>query len=410
MENLRTSSIVQTNVLKTSNSENPTITSVKQTVNNALKSTDDFITKKVSQEGNNPFGSRNDVNPNKTPNGTLEKQFVNSIKKLDINNDGFVSRRELVDASNSNKLDDKDSALVGALLESQSKLENLSDDEMGLETKGITKKDIIALDELADTSDLKSNTEGLYSNSLYKIMSAKNTVQDKSGNFKLPTKASDIDFQQIHQGSLGDCYFLAVLTSFAQKNPQKIVDMIKDNKNGTFTVKFPDKSVTIKAPNKTELGMYSSESNSAWVPIIEKGYAEYRQDKTLIKKTNEYDNIGKGSTIIGRGMYELTGNLFNTDIIKVHSLSDTKNKLVSAQNNNKMIVASINKGLIAKNKYDLPDGHVYTVLGIDPKTDMVKIRNPWGSGEGNVKGGANGIFELPLSEFKNTFSEVAYER
>ena len=75
-----------------------------------------------------------------------------------------------------------------------------------------------------------------------------------------------------------------------------------------------------------------------------------------------------------------------------------------------MIVASINKGLIAKNKYDLPDGHVYTVLGIDPKTDMVKIRNPWGSGEGNVKGGVNGIFELPLSEFKNTFSSVAYER
>ncbi|MFN8671128.1 MAG: C2 family cysteine protease [Candidatus Sericytochromatia bacterium] len=398
------------------NNNNPSPSPVKNTINtvkeytsNALKSGDDFLTKKVKNEGNNPFGNRSDVNEKNAPKGELEKQFIATMKRIDINNDGFINKRELSTFENCNKVDNKEAAMIGALLDSYGKLENLSDDEMGLEIKGITKKDIIALDELPESSDLKSNTEGLYYNNLYKISSAESTLK-KDGEFKLPAKATDVNYKDIHQGSLGDCYFLASLASFAQKNPQKIVDMIKDNKDGSFDVKFPDRTVRISAPNKTELGMYSSEGKSAWVPIIEKGYAEYRKQVAPIKKTNEYDHIGKGSMIIGRGIYELTGHLFDTDILKVHTTDDLRKKLTKATDNDKMMVAALNKGIISKNKYDLPDGHAYTVLGYDSKTDMVKIRNPWGSGTGNVKGGQEGIFELPLSEFQKTFSEVAYER
>lgn len=389
-----------------------TLQKISGSVSTAYKSADVFVTNKVqkiNEEGYNPFGSKSDIDENKKVNGLAEKQAIKSFNKLDINNDGFLTRRELIDSSNSKNIDIKDASVIGSLLESQNKIQNLSNDERGPELKGITKKDIVAIDNLV-SSDLKVQVEGNYYLGLDKIGEVEKTIKDKNGDFILPKNASDVNFKDITQGSLGDCYFLATLTAYAQKNPQKIVDMIHDNKNGTYTVDFKGKSVTITAPNKTELGLYSSEGKGAWVPIIEKAYAQYREDNSILKKENNYDVIGKGSIIIGRGMYELSGSTFDTDILKAHSQDTLRKKLSSAQDKNKMMVAAINKGILGKNKLDLPDGHVYTVLGYDEKTDKVKIRNPWGNDTGNVKGGKEGIFELSVADFQKTFSQVAFEK
>lgn len=37
------------------------------------------------------------------------------------------------------------------------------------------------------------------------------------------------------------------------------------------------------------------------------------------------------------------------------------------------MTASINKHVIAESKFNLPDGHVYTILGFDSNTDKVKV-------------------------------------
>ena len=42
----------------------------------------------------------------------------------------------------------------------------------------------------------------------------------------------------VAQGNLGDCYFLATLASLAQNQPDKIKGMIRDNGDGTFSVRF----------------------------------------------------------------------------------------------------------------------------------------------------------------------------
>lgn len=386
---------------------------ITSSVSTAFKSADSYVNKqvqKINENGNNPFGSKSDIDANKKLTGFVEKQAMSAFIKLDINNDGFLTKKELVASANVKNIDNKEASLIGALLDSQSKIEHLSDDELGPEIRGITQKDIVALDTLPDSSDLKSQVEGNYYSSLSKLNEVERNLFDKNGSLKLPKKASDVNFQDINQGSLGDCYFLATLAAYAQKNPQKIVNMIHDNKNGTYTVDFKGKSVTIEAPNKTELGLYSSEGKGAWAPIIEKAYAQYREDNSIIKKANNYDFIGKGSVIIGRGMYELSGNTFDTDVLKAHPQDLLRKKLSKAQSENKMMVASITKGIINKNKFELPDGHVYTVLGYDEKTDKVKIRNPWGSGTGNVPNGKDGIFELSVNDFQKTFGEVAFER
>src|SRR5262249_12393092 len=42
----------------------------------------------------------------------------------------------------------------------------------------------------------------------------------------------------VRQGELSDCYFLAALGELAQDRPQAIKDMFTDNGDGTFTVRF----------------------------------------------------------------------------------------------------------------------------------------------------------------------------
>lgn len=47
----------------------------------------------------------------------------------------------------------------------------------------------------------------------------------------------------ISQGNLGDCYLLAGLSSLAQRDPQKIRDCMRDNGDGTVTVRFYQKNM-----------------------------------------------------------------------------------------------------------------------------------------------------------------------
>ena len=171
-----------------------------------------------------------------------------------MNNDGFLSRRELVEKLDDKNVKGQDAAFVGSLIQEQSKIQRLSNDEKYLEIKGITQNDIAALDN--SDSKLKDEVTSTYSYSVGKIYSSKSNF-DTKGNLKIPTKASDVNFKDLAQGSAGDCYFLAALASLAQRNPQKIVDMIHDNKNGTYDVKFSDRTVTINAPTDTELGLYA---------------------------------------------------------------------------------------------------------------------------------------------------------
>lgn len=369
--------------------------------------------KKINDSGNNPFGSTKVKDDEKSLKEGIAKKLYTSFETIDADKNGFLSNREIINKMKDNSIKGDKAALVAALVEANKKIRNLSDDEFGIENDGVTKNDLIALDKLSDSDTIKDSVSNTYYNSLYKASSGKSFF-DKDGKFIIPKKASDIDFKSVQQGGAGDCYFLAALVSQAQHNPQKIIDMIKDNGDGTFNIKFSDKTVKINAPTDTELGLYAD--GAGWVALIEKGYAVYRNEKTLLKRENPFDVSGAGSFIIGRGIKELTGNSFETNALLVTTKSSTRSKLENATKEGKLMTASINKQIIGKSEFNLPDAHVYTILGFDSKTDKVKIRNPWGHTEaqdskGNTRDGRDdGVFELSIDEFYNAFSMVAYEK
>lgn len=393
-----------------SNLESTTIKS------SSLSSSDNFVSKKIndiSSNGMNPFGNKTEQNiENNQPNGIIAKTYLNVSTKIDQNRDGFLSKKELVNAMNNKEIKGKDSALVGALLEKQSNIQRMSDDETGIENKGITKKDILSLDK--SEGSLKENINETFYYSLSKTTYSSN-IYDKDGSLKLPQKVSDINIKDLQQGAAGDCYFLAALAGLAQRRPEHVLNMIQDNKDGTYNIKFGNTSVKIDAPTQSELGMYAE--GKAWVPIIEKAYAHYRQDTDMITKVNPWDHSGKGSRLTGRAIKDITGNSFDTDPLSVINQKSTKTKLENAFKNNKLVVASISKEIIpgTKNKFELPDAHVYTVMDYDSKSDKVKIRNPWGNGEAQkngspIDGNDDGIFELSLKDFSDAFSMIAYEK
>jgi hypothetical protein len=97
----------------------------------------------------------------------------------------------------------------------------------------------------------------------------------------------------VRQTTLPDCYFESSMAEMAVKNPQRIVDMIRDNHDGTYTVKFPlsdptfaskvefkDRptlDVTVEAPTALELSIYNrpftNEQNYGyWASVMEKAH------------------------------------------------------------------------------------------------------------------------------------------
>jgi len=238
-----------------------------------------------------------------------------------------------------------------------------------------------------------------------------------------PGGVKGISKHDVDQGGLGSCYLLAAAAGLAHHRPEEIIKMITDHGNGTYSVKFPgvSKAVTIDKPTAAELNKYASRGSngSTWVAVIEKAYAKHTNNSRWFSKDNKYDAVGGG--FLSTGIHPLTGNSTNTDTLALTRKSTTRSRLQNALKNKRVVTASVNSVSAAiwgkdktKDKYNLPSGHVYTVLSYDRASDTLRVRNPWGPGSDakNLKHSDNkndGAFTMTLDEFYEHFSFIGYE-
>lgn len=122
-----------------------------------------------------------------------------------------------------------------------------------------------------------------------KIINSKGEIVDKKGqvvnkqevedNKKIPLFAHEPSENDVIQGRLGDCYLVASLSGIVSAEPQIIKNAIKDNGDGTCTVKLyrpgitESKPVYIKVP-KLQPKNHAAK-NALWVNMFELAYTEY---------------------------------------------------------------------------------------------------------------------------------------
>ena len=97
--------------------------------------------------------------------------------------------------------------------------------------------------------------------------------------------ASGPQYSDVHQGYVGDCYFVATLGEIALRNPGAIRNMFIVNGDGTYTVRFFNNGkadfVTVDSQLPSYYGSFvfanmgqniKSTSNVLWVALAEKAY------------------------------------------------------------------------------------------------------------------------------------------
>lgn len=253
------------------------------------------------------------------------------------------------------------------------------------------------------------------------------------------------------QGALGDCYFIAALSSVAWARTYEIaqrsratglaqtqfVDMVTfydDNSNPIMTE--VSELLPLNPPVNNFIYARSSESGEIWPAIYEKAYAKWRTkdagDKPNYAPIAGGDPVRAAAELTGKKrFYQWTPNLSADEIWQ-----KVRQNSISCKTFNPMVAwtypsSDASPDKVNYNNANLVANHAYSILGWEYANNKkyVVLRNPWGSYEGSlgVMGGTwvaydtpyyggpgwwrpiqmatpDGIFALEVEVFKKYFS------
>uniref|UniRef100_Q07SP7 Peptidase C2, calpain n=1 Tax=Rhodopseudomonas palustris (strain BisA53) TaxID=316055 RepID=Q07SP7_RHOP5 len=207
----------------------------------------------------------------------------------------------------------------------------------------------------------------------------------------------------VNQGYLGNCYFLAPLAEVADQNPDLISSMFTSNGNGTYGVRLFVNGVAQYVTVNSSLangGSLFNHDNELWASLAEKAYAQVGGFNST---SNSWTKIGNGGSV-ERALAAITGASTITDYFasggswgKVtynSSLSMTGysagqstaavlSSIVAALDaGNDVVLASYTNATNSAGKQTLVKNHAMSIYGYNSSTGMLQVRNPWGNASG----------------------------
>jgi hypothetical protein len=200
-------------------------------------------------------------------------------------------------------------------------------------------------------------------------------AKDEKGN-NLPPNLEDIS-----QGGLADCYLIGALAAIVNSNPQKIVDMIKDNGNGTYTVTFKGigtfTSATQTVSADFEVGKHANvtKRQAFWPLIIEKAYAQQKGGTSVISQGGNPGTATEELTNVAPSRFDPRDK--TADFIFAKLAQAKEKKWPATMLSPKKDTATPEKKKIA-DESGIYFWHTYTVIDVDSKTMRIKLFNPWG--------------------------------
>jgi hypothetical protein len=207
--------------------------------------------------------------------------------------------------------------------------------------------------------------------------------------------AKKVALNDVAQGNLGDCYFLALLGAIARKRPEFIENMIEDHNDGTYSVTFQQyqgisgffgsrTGMKVKVdskfwtdgkgtPNYAKTGDVGAKGPELWVMIIEKAWAALN---------GGYENILGGNTKKDNARAAVTGKNADEYVPSNLTASDLLAK-VKAHFNEKDLPVTFGSHVSGNPETETKmqkDGvvmdHEYVLDGISG--DKLSLYNPWG--------------------------------
>ncbi len=226
------------------------------------------------------------------------------------------------------------------------------------------------------------------------------------------------NFDDVVQGSIANCYMVGAFSSVAWSDPKLIEDAIRENPDGTFTVRFfeqrgygqPMQPVEITVDGDLPRSSTSGPSRygkgrdgqELWVGLLEKAYAEWK---------GGYEAIGNGGRA-GEVMSALTGQKDRWTHLGSSPPDGVWRQLQTGLVNRTPMAAGTH-GKDSGVNYDgtgVYAWHVYSIHGLKEENGerYVQLRNPWGNTEPGSDGKNDGIFHMKLDDFMRLYNGVYF--
>lgn len=208
--------------------------------------------------------------------------------------------------------------------------------------------------------------------------------------FVSPLFVDGPQYTDIHQGTVGDCYWMAGLAAQAEQNPQVIQDMFIVNGDGTYTVQFfrwdgTKEFVTVDSMLPTSNGKliyagiglaWDDVTGELWAPLAEKAYAqlnEFGWSRAGFPSNGQNSYSGIDSGYAYAALTQISGN--PSVAFSFPASVAGKNIFNEAYSSGKMICfitynTPANPGVVGN--------HVYVVIGWDAESQELQLFNPWG--------------------------------
>jgi hypothetical protein len=260
--------------------------------------------------------------------------------------------------------------------------------------------------------------------------------------------ASHVNYYDIHQVSLADCWVLAPLAAVAQQDPAALYNMITDNGNGTYTIGFYNegKKVTDYVTVDTELpnggasfdyikhvvpgdngiAQFTNQTSQVaiadpapagapyyfselWAALVEKAYAQENAEGWLPSNDPGSDGYGAVGGIGYQAIHWISTDYAGTDkIIAAYTghaatgyIPGTGSGQTAAatlggywQAGQPVVLGTPDTDNTVQTGVHVVEKHVYAVIGYDSSSGQFTLYNPWGlDGAGYTPDGeTSGVF------------------
>jgi hypothetical protein len=237
--------------------------------------------------------------------------------------------------------------------------------------------------------------------------------------------------QALHQGLLGDCYFVATLGALISRDAGDVARIVGRGPGGSFDVRFPDgEPVRVPHVSDAEVALGSFDGRQGlWLNVLEKAYG-LLVERAMARRgefEDAIDAVGDGGHATS-ALTLFTGR--DAAVLRFRTEDDPMTMPGSRRvegflpMTRALLAANLRQGRLTccdTSTAETPPGiarcHLYAVLGFDPASDLVHVWNPWGisfqprsaPGLGSGYATRQGHFSVPLADFLRIFDSLVYE-